>query len=121
MSSGTSTASIERVDARDFRADLNAHLDNEAANQRRAESVEFNAHDLIQAGREYDPWTFDHFVEAIGNAPEIDLKILFATIASAVDFKLDNQYANYTALHVMRKLVEQYWLGCARQEAEKNG
>lgn len=113
---GTNT-SIER---KAFKSDLNRYLDAEAAKERRYELIEEQALYLVQEGQEFHPWTFDHFEEAIGNAPNGDRIVMFATIASAVDLHLDNHYANHTALTAVKQLVEKYWLACAKHEAEKN-
>jgi hypothetical protein len=118
MMFGTNTASIER---KAFRSDLNHFLDTAAAAERRAELIEEQALYLVQEGQEFHPWTFDHFEEAIGNAPNGDRIVMFATVASAVDLHLDNHYANYTALSAVKRLVEKYWLECATQEAGRNG
>lgn len=115
---GTNTAGIER---KAFRSDLNRFLDAEAAEVRRHELIEEEALYLVQEGQEFHPWTFEHFEEAIGNAPTGDRKVMFATIASAVDLNLDNPHANSVALVAVKQLVEKYWLACAKHEAEKNG
>lgn len=117
MMFGTNTASIEK---RTFRADLNRFLDAEAAAERRAELIEEQALYLVQEGQEFHPWTFEHFEEAMGNASRGDRIVVFATVASATDLHLDNHVANRTALIAIKGLVENYWLDCARQEAEKN-
>lgn len=114
---GTNTASIEK---RAFRADLNRFLDAEAAAERRAELIEEQALYLVQEGQEFYPWTFDHFEEALGNAPSGDRICMYATVASAVDLHLENHHANHAALTAVRRLVEKYWLACAKHEAEKN-
>lgn len=113
---GTNTG-IER---KAFRSDLNHFLDAEAAAVHRHELIEEQALYLVQEGQEFHPWTFEHFEEAIGNAPNGDQVVMFATIASAVDLHLDNLYANHAALTAVKQLVENYWLKCARHEAEKN-
>lgn len=115
---GTNTASIEK---KAFRADLNHFLDAEAAKERQDELIEEQASYLVQEGQEFYPWTFDHFEEAIGNAPNGDRITMFATIAAAVDLRLNNQYANHTALVAIRQLAERYWLACAKHEVNKNG
>jgi hypothetical protein len=116
MMFGTNT-SIER---REFRRDLNRYLDTEAAKERQYQLIEEQALYLVEVGQEFHPWTFEHFEEAIGNAPSGDRIAVFATIASAVDLHLDNLYANHAALSAVQQLVEKYWLKCARHEAEKN-
>lgn len=113
---GTNT-SIER---KAFRSDLSRYLDAEAIKERRYELIEEQALYLVRPDQEFHPWTFDHFEEAIGNAPNGDRILMFATIASAVDLSLDNLYANHTALTAVKQLVEKYWLACAKHEAEKN-
>lgn len=113
---GTNTAEDKA-----FRSDLNRFLDAEAAAVRRYELIEQQALYLVQEGQDFHPWTFERFEEAIGNAPSGDRILAFATIASAVDMKLDNHYANHVALTAVQQLVEKYWLECAKQEAEKNG
>jgi hypothetical protein len=117
MMFGTNTASIER---KAFRADLNRFLDAEAAEVRRGELIEEEALYLVQEGQEFHPWTLEHFIEAIENAPSGDRILMFATIASAVDLHLDNHLANHAALSAVKQLVEKYWLDCAMKEAEKN-
>jgi len=114
---GTNTASIER---KAFRSDLNRFLDAEAAEVRRGELIEQCAVDSVQPGQEFYPWTFEHFEEAIGNAPNGDLVCMYATVAAAVDLSLDNHLANHAALSAVKQLVEKYWLECARHDAEKN-
>lgn len=114
------TADIERASDRAFRTDLNAHLDNEATQQRQDELIEAEALQLVQEGQKFYPWTFEHFEEAIGNAPNGDRITVFATMAAATDLDLNNHYSNHMALVAIRRLVEKYWLECARQEAEKN-
>ena len=120
MPSGTNTAFIERAGDRSFKADLNAYLDNDAALERRAESIEQYAYDLIQAGQEFYPWTLEHFEEAMVNAPSGNRIAVFATIAAAVDLDLKNDMSNHMALVAVRQLMNRYWLDCARQEVEKN-
>jgi len=115
---GTNTASVER---KAFRDDLNRFLDAEAAKDRLDNLIEEQALYLVQSGQECYPWTFEHFEEAIGNAPNGERMVLFATIASAVDLHLDNHLANHAALSAVKQLVEKYWLECAKHEAEKNG
>jgi len=114
---GTNTASVER---KAFRDDLNRFLDAVAAEERRYELIEQESLNQIQPGQEFYPWTFEHFEEAIGNAPNGDRAIVFASIASAVDQHLDNDFTNHTALVAIRQLVERYWLACAEHEAKKN-
>ena len=114
---GTNTAGIER---RAFRADLNRFLDTEAAKERRDEQIEEQALYLVEVGQEFHPWTFEHFEEAIGNAPNGDRVCVYANVASAVDLHLDNHYANHAALTAIQQLVEKYWLDCAMKEAEKS-
>jgi len=111
---------IEQASDRAFRADLNAHLDNEAFLERQAESIEQHARDLIQKGEEFYPWTFKHFEEAISNARSGERKVMFATIASAIDLHLDNHHANAVALVAVKQLVERYWLNSAILEARKS-
>lgn len=106
------------IEAKAFRSDLNRYLDAEAAKERRDELIEEQAAYLVQVGQEFHPWTFDHFEEAIGNAPNGDRIVMFATIASAVDLHLDNHFANHTALTAVQHLVEKYWLKCAKHQAE---
>jgi hypothetical protein len=110
---------IEQASDRAFRADLNAHLDNEASTERRAALIVQHARDLIQKGEEFYPWTFNHFEEAIGNAPRGYCVLMFATIAAAVDLDLKDDHSNHMALVAVRQLVERYWLDCAMQEAMK--
>jgi hypothetical protein len=110
---------IEQASDRAFRADLNAHLDNEASVERRAEAIVQHAHDLIREGEEFYPWTFNHFEEAIVNAPEGHRIAVFVTIAAAVDLDLKNDHSNHMALVAVRQLMEWYWLDCAMQEAVK--
>jgi len=115
---GTNTAGIE---TKAFRSDLNRYLDTEAAKERRAESIVQHARDLIQQGEEFYPWTFNHFEEAIGNAPRGYCVLMFATITAAVDLDLKNDHSNHMALVAVRQLMERYWLDCAIQEVKKNG
>ena len=112
---GTNTA-----EDRAFRRDLNHFLDAEAAAVRRYELIEEQALYLVQEGQDFHPWTFEHFEEAMGNASSGNRILAFATIASAVDMKLDNHLANHAALTAVKQLVEEYWLECAKREAEKN-
>lgn len=114
---GTNTASIE---GKAFRSDLNHFLDAEAAEVHRHELIEEQALYLVQTGQEFHPWTFKHFEEAIGNAPNGDRKVMFATIASAVDLNLDNHHANTCALIAVKQMVEKYWVKIAQQHAEDN-
>lgn len=115
---GTNTASIER---KAFRSALNRFLDAEAAAERQAELIEEQALYLVQKGQEFYPWTFDHFEEAIGNAPNGDRIAMFATIAAAVDLHLDNHHANHIALTAVKQLMEKYWMKCALYSlGEKN-
>ncbi len=114
---GTNTAGIER---KAFRIDLSQHLDAEAASVRRYELIEEEALYLVQEGQKFHPWTFKHFTEAIENAPRGDRIAMFASIASAVDLQLNNQYSNHMALAAIQQLVERYWLDCALKEVEKN-
>jgi hypothetical protein len=120
MPSSTNTAAIDRASDRSFKADLNAFLDNEAALERHAELIEQYAHDLIQAGQEFYPWTLDHFEEAMIHAPSGNRIAVFATIAAAVDLDLKNDLSNHMALVAVRQLMERYWLDCAMQKAEEN-
>lgn len=105
---------------RAFKTALNDFLEREAEAQRRAEMTEQFAEDLILKGAEFYPWTFDHFEEAMGNATNGERALAFATIASAVDFNLDNPHANHMALVSVKQMVERYWLESARSYAEKN-
>jgi hypothetical protein len=118
MMFGTNTADIER---KAFRSDLSRYLDAEAAKERQNQLIEEEALYLVEVGQEFHPWTFEHFEEAIGNAPNGDRIAVFASVASAVDLQLNNQYANHLALTAIQQLVEKYWLGCAKHEAKKNG
>jgi hypothetical protein len=118
MMFGTNTAGIER---KAFRSDLNRFLDAEAAEVRRYELIEEQALYLVQEGQDFHPWTFEHFTEAIENAPKGDCIAMFASVASAVDLQLNNQYSNHMALSAIQQLVEKYWLKCATHEAGKNG
>jgi len=115
------TAAVERASDSAFRTDLNTFLDNEASLERRAELIVKHARDLIREGEEFHPWTFNHFEEAMVNAPEGQLIAVFVTIAAAVDLDLKNDHSNHMALVAVRQLMERYWFDCAMQEVKKNG
>jgi hypothetical protein len=120
MPFGTNTADVERVSDKAFERDLNAFLNGDAAAELQAEVIELQACNLILPGQDFYPWTYTHFEEAIGNAPDGDLKAVFASVAAAVDLQLNNQYSNHLALAALQVLVERYWYVCAKHEAEKN-
>ena len=117
MEIGTNTA--ERTSDRVFKSELDDFLSEQARTQRRAELIDQYALYLIQKGEEYYPWTFVHYEEAMGNAPEADRRVAFITVAAAVDLGLCNEHANHLALTAIRKLAEDYWKSIASEEAEK--
>ena len=114
------TADVEKASDRAFRRDLNTFFEDQVSADRRAEFINEQAQYLIQPGQEYDPFTFEHFEEALVNAPKGDRMAVFATVAAAIDLKLDNHFSNHIALVALHQVVERYWLNCARQQAEKS-
>lgn len=111
-------AEIDRMVERAQRNELNRFLGKEAAEERHAEEIEQRAKDMMQVGEEYHPWTFANFDEAIGNAPDAERMVMFATIAAAVDLDLKNEYSNHMALVAIRQLNERYWMEAATRAAE---
>ena len=107
--SGTNTAAIERAGDRAFRRELHTFLEDQVSAERKAELLNEQAQYLIQPGQEYDPFTFDHFEEALANAPKGDRM----AVAAAVDLKMDNHFSNHMALVALHQVVERYWLNCA--------
>lgn len=111
--------SIATAERRDFRRSIEHHLKTLDEAEAEAERVEQRAKYLTQPGEEFHPWTFDNFEEAIGNAPEAERKVMFATIAAAVDSNLKNDNNNHLALVSVRCMVERYWLEIATKKAER--
>ena len=79
--------------------------------------AEDHARQLMQKGEECYPWSFDHFEEALANASFGDRKVVFVTVLSAVELKLDNDYSNHMALEAISQLVDNYWGKMAAREA----
>jgi hypothetical protein len=112
-------ADWDRASSRAFRSELNAYLDSEADKQREAEMAEDYAKHLIKEGQECYPWTFDHFEEALQNAPRGERLVAFVAIAVAVDLNLRNEFSNHMALSALTKMVEEYWKSVAAYKAEE--
>lgn len=111
---------IDRMVERGQRNELNRFLERESLAEVRAEQTEQRAKDLMRMGEEYHPWTFENFEEAIGNAPDANRKIMFATIAEAVSVGLVDNHRNHLALVAVRQLVERYWTELAVSVAERD-
>lgn len=112
------SGNIADIERKAFKDDLHRFLEAEAEEQRREEQLEATALCMLQSA-EYDPWTYEHFEEATGNAPDANRRVMFAAIAAAVDSKFINNYTNHAALTAIRQLVEGYWLSCARYQLRK--
>jgi len=111
-------AEIDRMVERAQRNELNRFLDKQDDEERHAEEIGQRAKDMMQVGEEYHPWTFTNFEEAIGNAPDSERMVMFATISAAVDLDLKNDHSNHIALVAIRQLSERYWMEAATRAAE---
>lgn len=107
-----------------YAAELDDYLDREAKNERQAEAEdqlsEQYAKDMTQAGREFYPWTLDHFEEAMSNASLSERLTVFIAVSSAIDLKLTNLYSNHLAMSAIEQVVERYWLDCAKADWGKS-
>jgi len=101
-----------------FRAELNQYLDAKAAEERRIEAKANHAADLMDKGQPDDPWTFEHFEEAMANAPEAARKLMWEYFEDANNSHFTNGKKNYLALKAMSLMVETYWMQIAIQDAE---
>jgi hypothetical protein len=100
-------------------AERSQFLDEEAAYQRHCEACDEYAENLLRTS-EFNPWTREHFAEAIENAPDSDQRVAHAGIVAAiVDLGLGNEHTNHFALTALKKLVENYWLAIAQVEAKR--
>jgi hypothetical protein len=111
---------IDRMVERGQRNELNRFLAAEHTQEIRAEQIEQRAKSLMRVGEEYHPWSFENFEEAIGNAPDAERKVMFATIAEAVASGLKNDHCNHMALVAIRQMNERYWTKLAVCVAERD-
>ena len=111
---------VERMADSALRADLNNHFCREAEADRKVAMIEERAKDMTQPGEEFHPWTFDHFTEAIGNAPRGEQMVMFASISEAEHRGLNDNFANNLALTSITKMVKDYWNRAAIVQAEKD-
>jgi hypothetical protein len=100
-------------------AELSDHLDAEASNDLRVETIAQYAAGLLEKGQEDDPWTFAHFEEAMANAPEAARLLTFGYILDSVEHQLCNGKKNYLALTALKYMVDTYWAQIAIKDAEK--
>ena len=111
---------VQKLFDREFRADINRHINNEDEADRKAAMIKEAAKDLVQPGQEFHPWTFDNFTEAIENAPRGERMVMFASISEADHRGLNDNFANHLALTSITKMVEDYWNRAAIVQAEKD-
>lgn len=97
---------------------LNAHLNKEAAQERRAEAVESLAADMLKEGSDIFPFTHENIVEALCNTENGTMLSLTAQIYSA-EQNPDNHVAQECVAFAIRKLCRDYWQAFALRRANE--
>jgi hypothetical protein len=99
---------------------LREYENEEVRKDHRAERVKERAAGMLLEGGECHPWTIDNFREALGHCADADLMIALAYVRSAIlGCKLENKYANQSAMVELKNLVEKYWHGVAEVIADR--
>ena len=100
-------------------AELNEHLDAAARHEKRVEEAAEYAKSLLEKGQECDPWTFEHFEEAMTNAPEGGRRIVWNYIQEAALSEKNKPTNSVMAIELLKHLVMTYWEHIASIEAGK--
>lgn len=100
-------------------AELNQHLNTEMTATQRFEAKADYAASLLEEGQPDYPWTFEHFEEAMANAPDPARKLVWEYLHDANHSRFANGKKNYLALIAMQLMVDTYWMQIAIQDAEE--
>ncbi len=107
------------INDRAYWSDLYKFLDEADAADRRYDAAVEMAEFLTGANKEYDPWSFNHFEEAMVQAAECERRVFWSCAVEAVQARLLDDMKNHLCLEAMRGPVERYWHRLALEEAIK--
>jgi hypothetical protein len=96
---------------------LNAHMNKEAAQDKRAEAVELLALDMMREGGEFYPFTPKNFSEAIENCLPGSILAIASQLSSA-ETHPDNHVAQECVTFTIRNVCRNYCKKCALQRAD---
>lgn len=102
-----------------FRESLNAEMDRMDDNAMRNEWIEERAAWSMKDGELYDPYSFQNFLEALENSPDITRKLMWEEFREAKLRGFQQDDVNRRAVYAVKTLVHAYWERIALREARE--